>query len=109
VSRLHYTLATGDICSKEGAARYALATFPEWWHRVVNEVLRIRRANQAGPGAATAVTAQVRESLRLRHTDQGRSLYRTPLARRRDVLAFGDMVVTGARRLHLDRSPGRSG
>jgi hypothetical protein len=30
-------------------------------------------------------------------------MYRTPLARRRDVLAFGDMVITGAHRLHTRR------
>lgn len=28
ISRLHYTLATGEITSKEGAGRYALETFP---------------------------------------------------------------------------------
>jgi hypothetical protein len=71
VSRIHHTIATGEIISKEAAARYALATFPSRWHRVAGEALRIRRAE---PGAG----------------------YRTPLARRRDVLAFGRMVVADA-------------
>ena len=44
VSRLHYTLATGDVISKYGAASYALATFAPRWSRVIEEALRIRRA-----------------------------------------------------------------
>jgi len=71
VSRIHHTIATGEIISKEAAARYALATFPSRWHRVAEEALRIRRAE---PGSG----------------------YRTPLARRRDVLDFGRMVVAAA-------------
>jgi hypothetical protein len=79
VSRLHYTLATGDITSKEGAGQHALRTFPDRWHRLVNESLRIRRA------------------------EPRRSLYRSPLTRRRDVLAFGDMVIADAHRLYANR------
>ncbi len=76
VSRLHYTLSTGAITSKEGAGVYARAMFPEQWHRVIDEALRIRR------GAS------------------GRSLYRSPLARRRDVRAFTQMVITDGHRLY---------
>ena len=107
VSRLHYTLATGEITSKEGAGGYALATFPQRWHRVAREALRIRRGDRAGPGVASAVTARVGETLRLRGGG-GRSLYWTPLARRRDVLAFGDMVIIDAHRRYGDRVAGRS-
>ncbi len=78
VSRLHYTLATGVITSKEGAGRYALATFPDRWQRVIEEALRIRRA--AG----------------------GRSLYGSPLSRRRDVRAFTEMVIADAHRLYTE-------
>jgi hypothetical protein len=87
VSRLHYTLATGEITSKDGAGRHALATFPERWHRIVREALRIRKADQARSGVTGAVAAVLRENL----TRQGenRSLYPTPVSRRRDVLAFG--------------------
>ena len=79
VSRLHYTLATGEITSKEGAGIYALATFPDCWRRVIEEALRIRR----GAG--------------------GRSLYRSPLSRRRDVRAFTEMVIADAHRLYRER------
>jgi hypothetical protein len=103
VSRLHYTLTTGDICSKERAARHALATFPERWHRVAREALQIRRADRAGPDVASAVAAQVHELVRARRAGGRRSLYRTPLARRRDVLAFVDMVIAEAHRLYDDR------
>jgi Aminoglycoside adenylyltransferase, C-terminal domain len=88
ISRLHYTLATGDIISKEGAGLYALRTFPEKWHRVVNECLRIRRADQARPDIASVIA-----ELFGRH---GESLYGTPFSRRRDVLAFGKMVIAAA-------------
>lgn len=80
VSRLHYTLATGDIASKEGAGLYALRAFPRPWHGIVEECLRIRRGGE------------------------GRSLYRTPLGRRRDALAFVAMAVEDARRLGQART-----
>ncbi|MFF2554786.1 aminoglycoside adenylyltransferase domain-containing protein [Nocardia sp. NPDC058058] len=79
ISRLHYTLATGKITSKDGAARHALDTFPIRWHRIINEALRLRRNDSRTP------------------------LYRTPLARRRDTLAFGHMAIADAHAI-FDRS-----
>jgi hypothetical protein len=79
VSRLHYTLATSEITSKEGAGLYAFATFPARWRRVNEEALRIRR-----------VTA-------------GRSRYGSPLARRRDVLDFTNMVIEDSHRVYVAR------
>jgi hypothetical protein len=76
VTRLHYTLSTGDITSKTGAARYGLSVFTSRWHPVLEESLRIR----TGVG--------------------GRSEYRTPWHRRRDVLEYGRMVVADAHRLY---------
>src|SRR5262245_46966035 len=76
VSRLHYTLATGEITSKEGAGIYALAAFPAKWSRLIEECLRIRRASDS------------------------RSLYRSPFARRREVLEFTEMVIADAHRLY---------
>ena len=80
VTRLHYTLSTGRITSKEGAGRYALEAFPERWHRVVNECLRIRRGG-ASP-----------------------SLYRTPLTRRHEALGYIAMVIDDTQRF----DPGRA-
>jgi hypothetical protein len=54
ISRLHFTLSTGEICSKEVAGLYARQTFPERWHRVLDESLRIRRADRA-PGCGQCV------------------------------------------------------
>ncbi|GII05448.1 aminoglycoside adenylyltransferase domain-containing protein [Planobispora takensis] len=99
VSRLHYTLATGDITSKEGAGRHALETFPARWHRVIDEALRIRRADRARPTASGLITG-LAEFVPSGRAGERRSLYRTPQARRRDVLAFADMVITDAHRLH---------
>jgi hypothetical protein len=73
VSRLHYTLATGEITSKEGAGLYTLNTFPARWHRIVDECLRIRRGAHV------------------------RSLYGDPLTRRREALAFMAMAIDDTR------------
>jgi len=94
VSRLHYTLATGKICSKEAAGLYAREAFSERWHRVVDESLRIRRADRARPDAASACS-ELAADLRIRPAGD-LSLYRTPLDRRRDAIAFGEMVITDA-------------
>jgi hypothetical protein len=79
VSRIHYTLTTGAITTKDGAGLHALATFPTRWQRVVEEALRIRRGGR------------------------GRSAYWSPLTRRRDVLAFCDMAIADAHRLYRER------
>jgi hypothetical protein len=79
LARLHYTLATGDITSKTGAAQHALDTFPSQWHPILWESLRIR----AG--------------------DTGRSMYHTRIDRRRDVLAFGQMAIEEGHRLYATR------
>lgn len=42
VTRLHYTLASGQVTSKHGAGLHALEAFPEQWHPIVEEALRIR-------------------------------------------------------------------
>jgi Domain of unknown function (DUF4111) len=97
VSRLHHTMATGGIISKDGAARHALETFPAWWHRVAAEALRIRRADRARPAAPG-----LGEFLPIGRPAR-RSLYRTPLGRRRDVLAFTGMVIADAHRIHTGR------
>jgi hypothetical protein len=103
ISRLHYTLASGELCSKEAAVRYAIRTFPEQWHRVLNESLRIRQADRARHDLASAVT-EIAADLRICAPGHGGSLYRTPFARRRDVLAFGDMIIADAWRRYGKRS-----
>lgn len=72
VSRLHFTLNTGEITSKSGAGMYALHAFPERWQRIINECLRVRRASQAA------------------------SLYESALARRRAALDYIEMVLDDA-------------
>ncbi|MCO1659451.1 aminoglycoside adenylyltransferase domain-containing protein [Pseudonocardia humida] len=69
VARIHHTLHTGLICSKSDAARYALETFDRRWHRVLDECLRLRTAAP------------------------GRPRYASPVARRRDALAFVAAVI----------------
>jgi len=96
VCRLHYTLATGKIGSKEEAGHYGIRTFPERWHLALNESLRIRRADRARPDVTSALSEMI-DDLRIREAPDGGSLYPTPVARRRDVLAFADMVITDAK------------
>jgi predicted nucleotidyltransferase len=75
VARLHYTITTGDITSKSGACRYALATFPEQWHTVVREALALRNGERFPP--------------------------RSRAARRRDVLGFMECVIDDANRRQM--------
>jgi aminoglycoside adenylyltransferase-like protein len=69
VSRLHYSVRTGRICSKSFGGHYASQQFGQRWHPVLQECLRIR-AGLPGP-----------------------SLYATAAARRQDALAFVQMVI----------------
>ncbi|BCJ30488.1 aminoglycoside adenylyltransferase domain-containing protein [Actinocatenispora sera] len=73
VSRLHYTLATGELTSKSGAGRYARTALGPRWHRIVDECLALRT------GGA-----------------EGRRGYRNPLARRRETLAYLDAAIDSA-------------
>lgn len=57
------------------------------WHPVVEEALRIRRADRAGSDVARGLTALVREFLRVRGSGAC-SLCQAAPARRRDVLAL---------------------
>jgi hypothetical protein len=74
VTRLHYTIATGQITSKSGAGAYALETFPEYWHLIVREAMDIRR-----------------------NPERARSLYRRDvLGRRKEARDYIAMVIEDA-------------
>jgi hypothetical protein len=74
VTRLHATIATGEIVSKTGAGHYALRVFGEKWHPIIREALEIR----ANP-------------------ERTASLYgRRTLRRRRDARAYVAMVIEDA-------------
>lgn len=74
VTRLHYTIATGQVTSKAGAGAYALTVFPERWHRIIRE--------------ATGIRTQGSDRT---------SLYgRNALRRRRDARAYIAMVIADA-------------
>ena len=81
IARLHYTIATDKIASKTQAAQYALNTFPQQWHPVIREALRIRTCEHAKP------------------------LYTNRLRRRRDILSFGHMSITDAHRIYTEHQP----
>ena len=84
VSRLHHLLATGTMTSKCGAGRYAQKAFGPRWQPIIAESLYLRTS-----GA------------------EGRRSYRSPLARRRDTLAFLDTRIEAALRLdHAATIPG---
>lgn len=72
VARIAYTLQTGLVTSKCGGGEWASVAMDSRWHRILLE------------------------SLRIRNRPDRRSLYRTPLGRRRDALAFIDDVLTRA-------------
>jgi hypothetical protein len=73
--RLHCTIATGEIVSKEGAGEYALDVFDERWHPLVRGALAYWRGEARGGPFSRA----------------GR--------RRRDAADFVDMVVASAHEL----------
>jgi hypothetical protein len=52
VSRLHYTLATGEVIGKEAAGEYALATFGPEWRAAIEDALAFWRAAPAATGWA---------------------------------------------------------
>lgn len=70
--RLHYTLETGGIATKEQAGEYALETFDPRWHPLINEALTYWRG---GPAAGP---------------------YRHPASRRRAAAAFVMTVIEDA-------------
>lgn len=70
VTRVHYMLSTGRVTSKCGAGEWALTVCEPEWRRLLEECLRIRN----------------------RPTRP--SLYRDPLTRRRQALAFMDLLMT---------------
>ncbi|MFD0266106.1 aminoglycoside adenylyltransferase domain-containing protein [Streptomyces sp. NPDC127106] len=69
VSRLHYTVTTGEITSKAGAGSYALQTFGTAWEPIVSEALRVHNG------------------------DPGPARIRSPFQRRADTLEFVSMVI----------------
>jgi hypothetical protein len=77
VARQHHLMLTGDVISKSSAAGYALSAFGEQWHPIV------------------------RESQRLREGGRGHGDYRSPLARRRDMIGFISTVIDDTRRCRL--------
>ena len=72
ITRLHFTLSTGEVASKSAAGEHARSVFEPRWHRIIEESLRIRRG-------------------------EGRSLYKNPFARRRDALDFVAMAIAAIR------------
>jgi hypothetical protein len=84
--RLHYTLVTGEIASKEAASRYALEVFEPRWHGVIEDAIAFWRAEPP--------------------PDPYRG---HPHRRHRDAVAFVASVIRAANQLGLDcraRPPG---
>ncbi|MGP3959016.1 aminoglycoside adenylyltransferase domain-containing protein [Nonomuraea sp. 3N208] len=98
ISRLHYTLATGELTSKTVAARHARKAFPERWHRVIDEALRIREDDTAQPSLGSLVSG-----LGEHFGTPRRSLYGSPFERRQDVLDFADQAIAAAHALYARR------
>lgn len=70
--RLHFTVLTGEIATKEQAAQHSLEIFPPRWHPLIEEALAFWHGNPAS----------------------GR--YRDPFRRRRDAAEFVTEVVDAA-------------
>ncbi|MEO3937127.1 hypothetical protein V3N99_10250 [Dermatophilaceae bacterium Soc4.6] len=70
ITRLHHTLLSGEVLSLSDVGQWALTVCEPQWSRLLRESLLVRQ----DPTAA--------------------SLYRNPFARRRDALAFTDLLMT---------------
>lgn len=70
--RLHFTVLTGEIATKEQAAQHSLEVFPRRWHPLIEEALAFWHGNAA------------------------RGRYRDPVRRRRDAANFVTDVVDSA-------------
>jgi hypothetical protein len=71
VPRLHFTVLTGEIATKEQAAQHSLEVFPRRWHPLIEEALAFW------------------------HREAARGRYRDPV-RRRDAADFVSDVVDAA-------------
>jgi len=76
--RLHYTIATGEITTKEAAGQYALDTFDRKWHPLIGDALALWR------GRPTPTTYA-----------------RKPISRQRDASRFVTTVIDAANELQL--------
>jgi hypothetical protein len=76
-------------------AAWTLDNLDSYWRRLVDGAERIPSIWAA---AMLTPYGAVWVALPLRRAAQAQSLYGTPWGRRRDVLAFGDMVITDAHR-----------
>ena len=56
--RLHHLLRTGAMTTKSGAGRWALGCYPERFHRVLREALRIREGGRDEYSGEAAVRAR---------------------------------------------------
>jgi aminoglycoside adenylyltransferase-like protein/nucleotidyltransferase-like protein len=56
--RLHHTIATGDVISKEQAGEYALDAFPARWHPLIGDALAYRRGEPSRLGLSLRERAQ---------------------------------------------------
>ena len=50
-ARLHHLLVTGEMTSKSAAGRWGLTYYPERFHRVLREALRVREGIRDGDGS----------------------------------------------------------
>ncbi|HIM02235.1 MAG TPA: DUF4111 domain-containing protein [Myxococcales bacterium] len=51
--RLHHTINTGEVISKESAAEYALSEFDSRWHPIIEEGLAYRTGKPRDPSLGT--------------------------------------------------------
>ncbi|RKN45836.1 aminoglycoside adenylyltransferase domain-containing protein [Streptomyces hoynatensis] len=63
--RLHHTLATGEVISKEAAGEYALGALPGRWHPLIRLALARRRGEPEPAGLGPELADPAR---RIRHT-----------------------------------------
>ena len=72
--RLHRTMVTGEVVSKEAAGEYALDVFPQRWHPLIAEALAYWRSQPDRLGLSPRERGQVTSEFVFEVTDGARNL-----------------------------------
>lgn len=72
--RLHHTMATGEVISKEAAGEYALDVFPQRWHPLITDALAYRRSQPDRLGISPRQRGRLTSEFVLEVIDAARNL-----------------------------------
>jgi hypothetical protein len=72
--RLHHTMVTGEVVSKEAAGEYALEVFPQRWHPLISDALAYRQGQPDRLGLSPRQRGRLTSEFVLEVIDAARNL-----------------------------------